>query len=109
MEAGLEEIYEIVPVGVEDLGDKWVGMGEVDTVVTVQCLCSVTEPERMIGGLYGYLREGGRWVVYEHVVVFGWQGVGVRLWQGMLYLIHYPSSELAGLGCEYGADVCSCY
>ncbi len=35
-EAGLEGIYEIVPVGVEDLGDRWVGRGEVDTIVTVQ-------------------------------------------------------------------------
>ncbi|KAH7350733.1 S-adenosyl-L-methionine-dependent methyltransferase [Rhexocercosporidium sp. MPI-PUGE-AT-0058] len=58
-EAGLEGVYEIVPVGVEELGEMWVGMGEVDTVVTIQCLCSVPEPKRMIGELYGYLNEGG--------------------------------------------------
>lgn len=71
--AGLEDIYVIVPVGVEGLA-AWVkkeggdlGAGDVDSVVTVFCLCSVPEPERMIGELYGYLNEGGIWIVHEHV------------------------------------------
>jgi len=34
-EAGLSDIYEIVPVGVEEMGEKWVTRGEVDCVVTV--------------------------------------------------------------------------
>jgi len=72
--AGLEELYIIVPVGVEELGD-WIqmegkgnlGKGSVDSVVTVFCLCSVPQPKRMIVDLYGYLKEGGNWIVYEHV------------------------------------------
>jgi hypothetical protein len=37
--AGLTDVYVIVPVGVEHLGENWVGLGEVDTVVTIQvCL-----------------------------------------------------------------------
>jgi tRNA A58 N-methylase Trm61 len=64
----LEDIYVICPVGVEDLGEKWVGKGEVDSVVTIQCLCSVPEPKRMIGELYSYLKDGGEWIVYEHVI-----------------------------------------
>lgn len=35
VDAGLEEVYEVVPVGVEDLGDRWVKRGSVDCVVTV--------------------------------------------------------------------------
>jgi hypothetical protein len=34
-EAGLSDVYVIVPVGVEELGEKWVKMGEVDSIVTV--------------------------------------------------------------------------
>ncbi len=84
-EAGLEGIYEIVPVGVEDLGSKWVEQGEADAVVTIQCLCSVPEPRKMIGELYGYLKKGGIWVVYEHVVAFKHQGVLMKKYQGELF------------------------
>lgn len=44
-EAGLEGIYEIVPVGVEGLGEKWVRRGEVDAVVTIQ-VCVFSFPRR---------------------------------------------------------------
>ncbi|KAH6713250.1 S-adenosyl-L-methionine-dependent methyltransferase [Leptodontidium sp. 2 PMI_412] len=86
-EAGLEGIYEIVPVGVEGLGEKWVRRGEVDAVVTIQCLCSVPEPRRMMGELYEYLNEGGTWIVYEHVVVFPWQGWFLKWWQATIDII----------------------
>jgi len=75
-EAGLEGVYEIVPVGIEDLGGgtpgskKWDGRIEkesVDCIVTVLCLCSIPEPQRHIRELYGYLKKGGRWYFYEHV------------------------------------------
>lgn len=81
-EAELEGIYEIVPVGVEDLGEKWIGKGEVDAIVTIQCLCSVPQPKRMIGELYSYLKKGGIWVVYEHVVAFKHQGKLIKGYQG---------------------------
>ena len=32
---GLSDVYEIAPVGVEDLGSKWAQKGEVDSIVTV--------------------------------------------------------------------------
>ncbi|KAJ1326545.1 methyltransferase domain-containing protein [Microdochium nivale] len=72
VKAGLEGVYEIVPVGIEDLGDgkKWDGQIDkesVDCIVTVLCLCSIPEPERHIRELYGYLKKGGRWYFYEHV------------------------------------------
>jgi SAM-dependent methyltransferase len=81
-ENGLEDIYVLVPVGVEDLGEKWVKMGEVDTVVTIQCLCSVDEPQKMIRELYGYLKDGGCWIAYEHVKTFPHQGATIKFYQG---------------------------
>jgi hypothetical protein len=76
---GLSDIYHIVPVGVEDLdtvadgaaaggGQGWVRKGEADCVMTIQCLCSVPEPRAMIADLYTYLKPGGKWYAYEHVV-----------------------------------------
>lgn len=79
-QAGLSDVYVIVPVGVEDLGQEWVGEGSVDTVVTVQCLCSVPQPREMINALYGYVKEGGQWLVYEHVITH--QGGLIALYQG---------------------------
>lgn len=85
--AGLEGVYEIVPVGVEDLGDaaKWEGRvepGSVDCIVSVLCLCSIPDPPRQFRALYRYLKPGGRWYVYEHVrTEAGW---AMRTYQGEL-------------------------
>ncbi|CEJ91655.1 hypothetical protein VHEMI07355 [[Torrubiella] hemipterigena] len=71
-EAGMEHVYEVVPVGVESINDpsKWDGKIEpesLDCIVTVFCLCSIPEPEKNIAALYALLKPGGRWYVYEHV------------------------------------------
>lgn len=79
IEAGLSDVYVIVPVGIEDLDGKglyggeqrqggWVPKGEVDSIVTVLCLCSIPNPRATIKGLYSYLKEGGTWIVYEHII-----------------------------------------
>jgi len=77
-EAGLEGVYEIVGAGAEELGGLGLGIGKesVDTVVTKQVLCSVPGPERLVRELYGYLKPGGVWIVYEHVKTKegGWVG-----------------------------------
>ncbi|KAI1128824.1 S-adenosyl-L-methionine-dependent methyltransferase [Nemania abortiva] len=74
--AGLEGVYEIVPVGIEDLSStsngnkKWEGSiepGSVDCIVSVLCLCSIPDPEQHIRELYQLLRPGGRWYAMEHV------------------------------------------
>ncbi|KAI0813368.1 S-adenosyl-L-methionine-dependent methyltransferase [Xylaria sp. FL0064] len=82
--AGLQDVYEIVPVGIEDLcssssssdngggkkDKKWDGNIEpqsVDCIVSILCLCSIPDPQRHIHELYELLRPGGRWYVYEHV------------------------------------------
>lgn len=85
--AGLEDVYVICPVGVEALsegqGEEWeVKKESVDYVVTLQCLCSVPEPRKMMGELYEYLKEGGSWILYEHVVVFEHQGAFMKYYQG---------------------------
>ncbi|RYP72919.1 hypothetical protein DL771_003957 [Monosporascus sp. 5C6A] len=84
--AGLRAVYRIAPVGIEDLGDaeKWgrydegdegagIEKGSVDCIVSTLCLCSIPNPERNVRELYGCLREGGGWYVYEHVRCdYGW-------------------------------------
>ena len=69
---GLTGTYEVVPVGIEHLSNPtaWSACIEpekVDCIVTVQCLCSIPDPEKNIRLLYNYLKKGGRWYVYEHV------------------------------------------
>ncbi|KAK5122149.1 hypothetical protein LTR85_004395 [Meristemomyces frigidus] len=68
VKAGLGDVYEIVGCGAEDLATKGgVEKGSIDTIITVQCLCSIPTPEKIIRDLYPYLKPGGRWLVYEHV------------------------------------------
>ncbi|KAI0454366.1 S-adenosyl-L-methionine-dependent methyltransferase [Xylaria acuta] len=104
-DAGLKDVYEIVPVGIEDLSSsspssssgeegktknekKWDGNIEpesVDCIVSVLCLCSIPDPERHIRELYALLRPGGRWYVYEHVrCEYSWY---IRLYQRVVNLV----------------------
>ncbi|KAI1486591.1 S-adenosyl-L-methionine-dependent methyltransferase [Biscogniauxia mediterranea] len=71
-----DDFYEIVPVGLGGNGKgskKWDGgggrleKGSVDSVVSILTLCSVPDPEAAVRELYAYLRDGGRFYVYEHV------------------------------------------
>lgn len=68
--AGLENVYEILPVGIENIAKETVvKKGSVDAIVTLLCLCSIPEPEKNIKELHSYLKPGGRWYLYEHVAV----------------------------------------
>jgi SAM-dependent methyltransferase len=81
--AGLRDVYEIVPVGIQDLARSGrVERGSVDCIVTVLCLCSIPDPKANIAELYGYLKPGGRWYVYEHVRCWRSQGWWMRFYQG---------------------------
>jgi SAM-dependent methyltransferase len=65
---GLDDIYEVVPLGIGELASAGVVQkGEVDSIVTLQCLCSIPDPQENIKELATYLKPGGRWYVYEHV------------------------------------------
>lgn len=68
VKAGLGDVYEIIGCGAEELGSKGGIQNEtIDTIVTVQCLCSIPGPQRVIRDLYPLLKPGGKWIVYEHV------------------------------------------
>ncbi|KAL1601490.1 hypothetical protein SLS60_006405 [Paraconiothyrium brasiliense] len=84
-EIGLDGVYEVLPVGIEEVnkvnvGGRTIEKGSVDCIVSILCLCSIPEPEKNISELYGYLKEGGSWYLYEHVR--SRDGVFMKLYQG---------------------------
>lgn len=78
---GLAGRYTIVPAGIEDAGE-WVERGSVDCIVTILCMCSIPDPKKIAREVYGYLKPGGRWYVFEHVRAeeVGWW---MRCYQGV--------------------------
>ena len=67
---GLSDLYTIVPCGVENLErlkEFGIEPGSIDTVTSVQVLCSVPKPEALVKDLFRLLKPGGQMVVYEHV------------------------------------------
>jgi SAM-dependent methyltransferase len=69
-EFGLEDLYEVVPLGIEDLGKGTapaIEPGSVDCIVSILCLCSIPDQEYNVRELYKLLKPGGRWYAYEHV------------------------------------------
>lgn len=68
--AKLDDIYTIVPCGAEDT-DQFRKYGispkSIDTVLSVQVLCSVPHPQSTVRYLYPYIKSGGKMLVYEHV------------------------------------------
>ncbi|MCJ1248189.1 hypothetical protein MMC30_005406 [Trapelia coarctata] len=90
----LNDVYEVVGCGIEDVdGLRSVGVveGSVDTIVSVQVLCSVDagDVEKVVERLYGLLRVGGKLVVYEHVGSGDWGSWGVQ--SVFLSLAYTPS------------------
>ena len=74
-DTGLSDIYEIVPCGVEDfdkLREYGVLEGSIDTLMSVQVLCSVPRPEVMVKAMYRLLKPGGQMIVFEHVKSEDW-------------------------------------
>ena len=68
--SGLTDVYEIVPCGIEDvveLKKHGIALGSIDTVLSVQVLCSVPDPDDMLRRLYALMKPGGQFIVYEHV------------------------------------------
>lgn len=65
---GLAGRYEILGCKAEELECEGVNRQSVDTIVTVHVLCSIPKPEDVAHQLYDYLKPGGRWLVYEHVL-----------------------------------------
>lgn len=68
--AGLEEIYTIVPCGVEHketLKEHGIEENSIDSVLTIHVLCSVPNPKETVAALYEYLKPGGQFIYFEHV------------------------------------------
>lgn len=68
--AGLTDEYTIVPHGIDDakaLEGFNIRPESIDTILDIQVLCSVPDPERAVRAMYGMLKPGGKWIVYEHV------------------------------------------
>ena len=68
--SGLTDIYEIVPYGIEDveaLERHGIVPETIDTVLSVQVLCSVPEPDRVLKRLHAFMKPEGHFLVYEHV------------------------------------------
>jgi len=78
---GLDGRYEIIDGGIEDLARMGIQTGTIDTITTVHVLCSVEAPQALIKGLYGYLKPGGQWLVYEHIKIRNEKTLAA-LWQG---------------------------
>lgn len=89
-EAGLQDVYEILPIGIEGLeATGRVQRESVDCVVSILCLCGVPDPRRTIKELYGYLKPGGKFFVFEHVKCSpSRSGRAISVYQGM-----WPSSS----------------
>ena len=68
--SGLEDVYEVVPCGVDDqteLERHGIQQGSFDTVLCIQVLCCVPRPEDTARKLYRLLKPGGQLIVYEHM------------------------------------------
>lgn len=66
----LDDIYEIVPCGIEDvatLKKHGISPSSIDTVLSMQVQCSVPDPDEILRRLYTLLKPGGQMLIYEHV------------------------------------------
>ncbi|KAM7186673.1 S-adenosyl-L-methionine-dependent methyltransferase [Rhypophila sp. PSN 637] len=68
-ETGLQGRYTLITSGVEDsdvLERHGVTDGSLDTIVSIQVLCSTPKPEAVARGLYKLLKPGGKFIFWEH-------------------------------------------
>lgn len=73
--AGLGAAYELVTCGAEDsdvLERSGVGAGSMDTVLSIQVLCSVPDEKSMAREIYRVLKPGGKFIFWEHHVSSDW-------------------------------------
>ena len=66
----LTDVYEIVPCGIEDIVElkkHGIALGSIDTVLSIQVLCSVPDSDDILRRLYALMKPGGQFIVYEHV------------------------------------------
>ena len=67
---GLMDVYEIVACGIENVGElekHGIVFDSIDTVLSIQVLCSVPDLEKTLRRLYALMKPGGQLVMFEHV------------------------------------------
>ncbi|KAF1819802.1 S-adenosyl-L-methionine-dependent methyltransferase [Dissoconium aciculare CBS 342.82] len=85
--AGLGDIYEVIGCGAQELQAKaGFQANSIDTIITVQCLCSIPTPEKIIRELAPLLKPGGKWLFFEHVRT-RFPGHFVAIWQRLVNII----------------------
>jgi SAM-dependent methyltransferase len=64
----LEGKYTVVRAGAEDAAAELVrrGVTQVDCILSMQVMCSIPDPERVVRGLYALLKPGGEFLFWEH-------------------------------------------
>lgn len=68
--AALEDKYKFLACGVEDseiLRNEGITEGSLDTVLSIQVLCSVGDVESVMKEVWKLLKPGGSFVFWEHV------------------------------------------
>ena len=88
----MSDIYQIVPASIEDepaLMKFGVNPGTVDTIISIQVLCSVPNPQETIRRLYELLKPGGQLIIFEHIEN---EDMVSRLMQSKLPSIHLTCS-----------------
>jgi len=68
--AKLTDKYDLVAASIEDthiLAEHGVLPGTMDTIVCVQVLCSIPNPQQVITEMYKFLKPGGQLVLFEHI------------------------------------------
>ena len=69
-ETRMDDMYVLVPCGVENMTELeryGIEPGSIDTILSVQVLCSIADPEAVLKQLYKLLKPGGQIIVYEHI------------------------------------------
>ena len=68
-ESEIQNKYSVISCGIEDtdvLEGHGIRDGNVDTILCIQVLCSVSDPEAVARGLYKLLKPGGKLIFWEH-------------------------------------------
>lgn len=68
-DSAVRDKYAVITCGVEDtdvMEAHGIADGGVDTVLCIQVLCSVSDPQAVARRLYKLLRPGGRLIFWEH-------------------------------------------
>lgn len=92
--AKLNDIYTIVPCGIENVSEleKYgITGGSVDTVLTCQVLCSVPQPEEVVRHTYRILKRGGKLIAYEHIRSYDMVSRTVQSTLILFPLVNVPS------------------